>query len=47
MATKAITKADLDKDVQSLMELQEKLSMHAGMSQMVGLILEAAAAAQL
>jgi hypothetical protein len=33
---KAGKKTDLDKDVQSLMELQEKLSTHAGLCQMVG-----------
>jgi hypothetical protein len=33
MATKKA--ADLDKDVQALMELQEKLSMQAGLGQMV------------
>lgn len=31
-----ISKADMDKDVQSLMELQDKLNMHAGLNQMVG-----------
>lgn len=35
MATKKA--ADLDKDVQALMELQEKLSMQAGLGQMVRL----------
>ena len=33
---KAGSKGDMDKDLQSLMELQEKLNMHAMMQQMVG-----------
>lgn len=32
---KAGKKTDMDKDVQSLMELQDKLSTHAGLCQMV------------
>lgn len=39
MATKKA--ADLDKDVQALMELQEKLNMQAGLGQMVRLLLSA------
>lgn len=35
-ATKQKGGQDLDKDVQALMELQEKLNAHAGLKQMVG-----------
>lgn len=35
MAAKTGKAADLDKELQALMELQEKLNMHAGLQQMV------------